>query len=202
MKNKIMPISRSGNIVVQEYDCEILIYDLLIHNAYSLNETTSRIWKFLDGKTSVETIVQKSGLPKEIVFLALEQLQKKDLLQEKVEIELPADSISRRKLLVKIGATSVILPIIASVVAPQAIHAASGCLPLGTPNQSPGCLAGIVTIFNSCAADSNTNMACVGSTFCTSSVGFRCTSSSATAGPCTTTGNSLGNGPGCSCFCN
>lgn len=41
-------------LVVQEFEKEVLIYDLNNHKAYTLNETSSLVWRMCDGKTSIK----------------------------------------------------------------------------------------------------------------------------------------------------
>ena len=52
------PKSRNNEIVVQEADKELLIYDLTTNKAMMLNETSAIIWQMCDGKT---TVGQMSG---------------------------------------------------------------------------------------------------------------------------------------------
>ena len=52
------PKSRNYEIVVQEADKELLIYDLTTNKAMMLNETSAIIWQMCDGKT---TVGQMSG---------------------------------------------------------------------------------------------------------------------------------------------
>jgi hypothetical protein len=123
------PKARENKIVVQESTGEILVYDLLNNKAHCLNETSSVVWRDCDGKSSVAEIAQRQQLPEEYVAVAVNELQKANLLAEKVDLQLPADRVSRRKMLLKVGATAVVLPLITSVVAPTAVHAQSGaCL--------------------------------------------------------------------------
>ena len=49
-RDPFVPISRKANILTQEIGNEILIYDLSINKAFSLNETLVLIWQSCDGK--------------------------------------------------------------------------------------------------------------------------------------------------------
>ena len=130
-------------------------------------------------------------------------MQKQNLLQEQIEINLPKDAVSRRKLLMKIGATAIALPIIVTVIAPQAVHAQSWCFPVGGRAPPPGCTVSFITLGTDCATDSTGSMFCTpGGTLCTTAFGGGCMSAAATAGVCTATDNSAMNGPGCACICN
>lgn len=124
---KQIPIARSSELIAQEFEEGLLLYDLAIHKAFSLNETSSIVWNLVDGKSTIDEIVSKSRLPREMVLFAFDELQKNNLLKEKVETGLPTDRKSRRKVLMQMGATALALPVIVSLVAPSAVHAQSGC---------------------------------------------------------------------------
>ena len=51
-----LPKTRNENIVVQEMDSEILIYDLNTNKAFCLNETSAVIYHLCDGKRTVAEI--------------------------------------------------------------------------------------------------------------------------------------------------
>ncbi len=80
MKKLVAPKAREENLVVQEFDGEVLIYDLNTNKAFSLNETSSLVWQLCDGDNSVseisESISRKLDSPanEDLVWLALEQL--------------------------------------------------------------------------------------------------------------------------------
>jgi hypothetical protein len=128
---KTTPKARNEDIVVQNLQNEILLYDLKINKAYCLNETAGLVYQFCDGQTSFDELRRKSGkdISDEIIWLAIEELNKQDLLSEKTE-----SGISRRSLLQKAAASVVALPLVTMIVAPRALQAQSGnCSPDGTP---------------------------------------------------------------------
>lgn len=144
MKSGKMPQSRRDNIVIQEFENEVLIYDLSINKAFCLNETSAIIWQECNGKKSVAEISQtlsqklKSNVSEDLVWLALNQFKKDNLLVESSNFITPLDGLNRREIVKRIGFASIIaLPVIASVTAPSAIHAQSNCL-------APPSCAGIV----------------------------------------------------------
>jgi hypothetical protein len=125
----IFPKSRDAEIVTQELANELLIYDLTNHRAIGLNETSVAVWQNCDGKTSIAEIAQRENLPPEFVLIALDELQKADLMAEKIELEIPTDRFSRRKMLLKVATTAAALPMIKTLVAPTAIQAqSSNCI--------------------------------------------------------------------------
>jgi hypothetical protein len=130
---KIKPKTRERDIVIQELNDEILIYDLGLNRAFYLNQSAALVWQACDGRKDVAAIgreiSQKLQTPAadEFVWLALNQLKKENLLQN--ADELPADfgGLSRRQVIKRIGFSSMIaLPMISSLVAPSAAHAQSG----------------------------------------------------------------------------
>ncbi|MBX7170278.1 MAG: PqqD family peptide modification chaperone [Pyrinomonadaceae bacterium] len=138
MNNK--PQSRKTNVVVQEFEKEILIYDLNINKAFCLNHTSALVYELCDGKHSIAEISEKisrklkTEVSEDFVRLALEELRKNDLLEGSADnISLLAGK-NRREMIRKIGLTSMLaLPLISSIIAPTAANAQSNvtCLPVG-----------------------------------------------------------------------
>ena len=182
--------SRTREIIVQNFDNEVLIYDLQNHQALSLNETAATVWQSLDGVKTVAEIARQNNLPPEIVLLSIDELNKKNLLQGMAETGLAADRLSRRKMLMRTATTAFALPIIVAITAPLAIHAQSGC-PASGLMLAPG---GMSQVGYSGLCDSGCVSACA-------SFNFDCCSNTLLyAGTCT-------NNPGppavaaCDCTC-
>lgn len=129
MKQNNFPLARQKDIVVQELNEDILVYELKTDKVFCLNATSAAIWQFCNGKNDLAEIVaqfQKQTnqlIPIELVEIALENLNKENLLEN---YQSKTDKTSRREMIRKVGlATTVALPIITSIIAPSAIHAAS-----------------------------------------------------------------------------
>lgn len=129
MKN---PLSRASNLVMQELGGELLIYDLKINKAFCLNETSGLVWQMCDGTKSIAEISRliskklKTPVPEDLVWLAVDQLEKENLLEGDYNSEARFEGLSRREVIRKIGVTSMVaLPIISSLVAPTAVMAQS-----------------------------------------------------------------------------
>ncbi|MBK7705313.1 MAG: PqqD family protein [Acidobacteria bacterium] len=144
MKKNSTPKSRHDELVVQEVDGELLIYDLRNDKAFCLNPTSALVWQACDGKRSVAEINAyvseklNAESNEDLVWLAIDQLKKEKLFDNGPEVKDYFEGMSRREVIKKVGlASAVMLPIVASLVAPMAIHAASGCL-TGTPCACPG----------------------------------------------------------------
>ena len=149
------PQSRQSNIVTQELENEVLIYDLITNKAYCLNETSAMIWQMCDGKKSVTEISQsltkklKQPITEDVIWLALDGFKKDNLLENNDQFEINFNGMSRRQVIRKIGFASMIaLPLIASVVAPSAAAAQSGGIIalLGACPPGTGCLAGLTCV--------------------------------------------------------
>lgn len=130
MTNK--PLSRQADILVQDLDNELLVYDLQINKAYCLNHTSAMVFEFSDGTKTIseisELMSKKLGIlvSEDFVWLALKDLEKENLLKNSEEISNYLMGLSRREIVKKVGFASMIaLPIIASVVAPSALAAQS-----------------------------------------------------------------------------
>lgn len=130
------PLGRKEDIVVQELNGEVLIYNLKDNKAFCLNETSALVWQLCDGNKSVSEISQAVGgklnapVSEDLVWLALDQLKNEKLLANSEEIVPDFNGVSRREVIKKIGLTSVVaLPFVSSLVAPKAAQAASPAPP-------------------------------------------------------------------------
>ena len=128
------PLSRKDNIVVQEMEGEVLIYDLSTNKAVCLNQTSTLIWQACDGsKTPAEIsafISKKLNSPanEDLVWLALDQLKKEKLIENGDELPNHFAGMSRREAIKKVGLSSLIaLPVILAVTSPAAAAAGSIC---------------------------------------------------------------------------
>lgn len=127
-----VPKTRNENIVVQEMEKEILIYDLKDDKAFCLNETSAMIYQLCNGKRTITEIADAMSIKlnklvsEDLVWLALDKLKQDDLLEKSGEFEIDFKGLARRQVIKKVGFASMIaLPIISSIVAPPAAHAAS-----------------------------------------------------------------------------
>lgn len=158
MGSKNNPLSRKENLVTQQIGKEVLIYDLSISKAFCLNETSSVIWQLCDGNSSVSEISHKLSekfnitASEDLVWLAIDELKKENLLQNAQELENKFDGISRREVIKKVGlGTLIALPLISAVIAPEAVNAGSvaaitcpasnpvSCAIAGSGNRTNGC---------------------------------------------------------------
>jgi hypothetical protein len=149
-----LPMARSKDLVVQTLDKEVLIYDLHTNKAYNLNETSSIVFKACDGKTSFEDLKRKNKFTDDLIFLALDELNKENLIETDNSFVSPFNGVSRREAIRKVGlATMIALPVISSLVAPTALTAQSVACP---PNACTCTLANICTVGGGCPCSTTT----------------------------------------------
>ncbi len=134
----IKPSAKTTEILVQELDKELLVYDLQTNKAFCLNETSAFVWQMGDGTKTVAEISDsisqkfKSLVSEDFVRLALNELKRDGLLENVDELNMYFSTFSRREVIKKVGLASMIaLPFITSVTAPSAVNAQS-CLPSRT----------------------------------------------------------------------
>src|SRR5690242_17051460 len=103
-ESQTFPHAREEGLTVQDLVNEVLVYDLDRDKAHCLNPSVARIWKLCDGKTSVPEIAKKlegaltTPIHEDVVWVALDQLEKAHLLREKLVRPEGQPRISRRDL--------------------------------------------------------------------------------------------------------
>ncbi len=139
----LLPIARQSDIIVQNLDNELLIYNLKTNQAYSLNETSALIYQLCDGNRTIDQIVDevnkqlKHKVNTDFVWYAIYHLQQNDLISETKPMKSGFEGISRREAVRKVGlATLAVLPFITMVTAPKAAAASSTCQ-IGDPCSNP-----------------------------------------------------------------
>ncbi len=138
-KMKVHPKRRSENIVVQDLNDEVLVYDLDRNKAVCLNETAMIVWNLCDGGKPISGIAREAGkklnkpVTDELIWLAIDQLKRENLLSNGEAVEPDFNGLARREVIKKTGiAAMVALPIVTSILAPQALAAQSVCVASGT----------------------------------------------------------------------
>jgi hypothetical protein len=74
------PLARSENLVVEELDGEVLIYDQVSNHAHCLGPAAAAVWRACDGKTKTGDLGEATGLDADTVKVALGELESKNLL--------------------------------------------------------------------------------------------------------------------------
>jgi len=132
---QIVPRARKAGLIVKGLNDEVLVYDLERDKAHSLNQSAAFVWKKCNGRRTVAEVAQALGkefkvpADEQTVWLALEQLSKFYLLEEKVARPAGVPRITRRDMM-RIGAGAAFaLPVIISIVAPTAANAQTSIAP-------------------------------------------------------------------------
>jgi hypothetical protein len=127
------PTARRSQVVVSEMGDEVVLYDITEDKVHSLNPTAAFIWKQCDGRRTVADIARslerqfQAGDSEEMVWSALDQLQRQNLLAERVVKPSKSPGLSRRRMLGKAAAGALLaLPLVTTLIAPTPVMAQSG----------------------------------------------------------------------------
>jgi hypothetical protein len=133
------PTARSENLIIEELDRGVVVYDSLTQQAHALDPMAASVWRAADGHRTVSELADVTGLEKPAVVATLDQLHERGLFEA-------GSSVSRRAMLrrtASLGAAAIAAaPLIETVVIPTAAAHAS------TPTPSPPAqtlLLGILT---------------------------------------------------------
>ena len=155
-RQPLAPRARDEGLVIEDLPDEVLVYDLKRDKAHCLNPMAALVWRHCDGETSVAEMVRllqaelKTPVDEELVWFALDQLEKSFLLQERQTRRLRG-SLSRRALVRRLGLTAgVTLPMITSILAPTVVEAAS-CAHVTMSCATVACCPGCTCVANLCA---------------------------------------------------
>lgn len=137
----MVPQARHDQLVVQEMGDETVIYDEQRNHVHRLNRTAALVWRHCDGQRTAGDLAgvlqDELGSPvtEEMVWLALDRLEKGHLLQERLVRPEAAMQVTRRQMLRKaalVGGATLLLPVVQSMVAPTPAMAMSiGCATRG-----------------------------------------------------------------------
>ena len=133
---------------------ETVVYDEQRNHIHRLNQTAALVWRHCDGRRTtgdLARVVQgELGSPftEEMVWLALDRLEKEHLLQDRLVRPETAGQITRRQMLRKaafVGGATLLLPVVQSMIAPTPAMAMSlGCGTRGqTVQPNRPCCAGL-----------------------------------------------------------
>jgi hypothetical protein len=130
----VNPKRKADSVVVSQVQDETVVYDLARHDAHCLNPTAALIWGYCDGETTVPEMTRRLGdhlgtrLDDQLVWRALNQLDKAHLLEERIQAPAAGSRLSRRELLRRSGLAAAMLPIVVSLVVPTAAIAGNTCI--------------------------------------------------------------------------
>lgn len=174
MNTKAFPLSRRQDLLTRDLENEVLIYDLKINKAFSLNQTSSLVWLACDGKKNIsqitESVSAKLNTPatEDLIWFTIDELKKLDLIENGEQLPSAFNGISRREVIKKVGmGTMIALPVIASLTAPKAINASSILVGEGEACSYITAPGGVT---DNCRQDTGVPLACcgpAGAAFCT-----------------------------------
>jgi hypothetical protein len=128
------PAVRRTGLVVRELPDEVIVYDLDRHQAHCLNRTAAIVFRGADGTRTLDDLGALLGAGhakaerKTAVHAALDQLATAHLLDPGVTLG-EAEPASRRSVLRQAGlGVALLLPAVASVLAPAPAEAAATCV--------------------------------------------------------------------------
>lgn len=121
---RILPKARNSEIVEQDLGQELLIYDLRIDKAYTLNETSKIVFKACGTRCTFDELTRRQKFTDDLIYLALDGLRANNLIENYQSTHFAG--LSRREIIKKVGLASMIaLPVIVGMTAPMAANAAS-----------------------------------------------------------------------------
>jgi hypothetical protein len=121
-----LPKARKNDLVMRQIPGELLVYDLKRHKAFCLNETAANIWKSCNGNRTVADLAaelqsrEQKPVDEQLIWLALDQLEKSNLMQAKFPRPAGQMSVSRRSLVRAGIITAIALPLVTMIAAPTA----------------------------------------------------------------------------------
>lgn len=184
MKHKSKdPLARQEKLVIQEMPDEVLVYDLKQNKAHCLNKAAAFVWNQCDGQTSVAELAHlmveefKTPFDETLVWRAIDQLNKADLLEVKVERPKEVVLQSRRRMLGRLGSAALLsVPVVMSITLPVAAAAAS------VPTACIACVKKVDNCPSACIS-SNTIGQCYGNSGCGTGQALGCMTCSACFSP-------------------
>ena len=132
--NEFTPRARDKDLLWEEIDGEIVVYDTRKHKAHSLNSTASFVWMQCDGATSkaelANMLAQEMCIDEEssqlVLDYTLDKLNKTSLLDSVSEENIPV-GMTRRDVMRQLAilGAGIVLPVVYTLTAPQPVEAAS-----------------------------------------------------------------------------
>jgi hypothetical protein len=114
MAGQVKPLARSRDLIIEEVEGEVLIYDENSETAHSLAPEAAQVWRACDGQTPIDVLTDDTGLDADTVNRALAELQSRGLLADGHS----GNVLTRRDLSInvaKVGAAVAAAPLIVSI---------------------------------------------------------------------------------------
>jgi hypothetical protein len=165
MHTQSCPTARSNDLIVEDHNDELLVYDRRSDVAHCLSRVATLLWQNCDGKTDVDALIrlvdaQMSPVDAEDLTLrALTELADKGLLETGHDAK---TTVSRRVILQRMAGAGM-----AALATPLVISAA---VPTAAAAKSPPCISPGPPLAT-CTGTNNMNGDCCGTLFCTRGTG-------------------------------
>ena len=123
------PRARTEDLVIKALPDEVLVDDLARHRTHCLNGAAAAVWRLCNGQRTpadiARTLAQapEGRWSDEAVRLALDELGRAHLLNEVRTGHPDAGGVTRRQTLQRLAAAAVVVPTVATIVAPRAADA-------------------------------------------------------------------------------
>ncbi len=203
------PRARTDDLVIEEFEDEVLIYDSTSKRAHCLGATAASVWRACDGDSDVSALTEALELSAEVVTQALDELEALELLESQgLNVVHSADGngdangngITRRQFSTRsamVGAGLAAVPLVLSINVTSAVAATATpfvCIffsSQGLRHEPSGCgtTAGCCCC---CQGDSGSCKTCGATAFCNAGP----QPSAPVGGGSAPTARSTGNSPG------
>jgi hypothetical protein len=134
-----LPRLRAHGLVVHDLPDEVLVYDKQSDKAHCLNHTAVLVWRACDGTRTPADIARRltaildKPVSEDLVLLALDQLDKFELLEPGGPTLVHFSGLTRRQMVRTLGIAAVVaVPVVTSILAPTPAQAAT-CIAAGQP---------------------------------------------------------------------
>jgi hypothetical protein len=128
------PLARTEDMVVEELEHEVLVYDPKSKRAHCLDAVAARVWRAADGSSDVEALANRLDLSVELVEQAVAELESCELL-ETFGLDIVdsngngnGNGLTRREMTIrsaKVGTAVAAAPLVYSILAPTPAAAAT-----------------------------------------------------------------------------
>jgi hypothetical protein len=155
MSKPARPVARNADLLTEELDDELLVYDQNQDVACRLNRTAALVWRNANGERSISDLVEVLRAEvgdladEDLVLVTLDRLNEQGLIESGfVRRDADTARLSRRRFIRRVGvvgSAALALPVVQSIVAPSLAAArqtscdpctcpcgCSSCIPCGT----------------------------------------------------------------------
>lgn len=139
MEKLYRPLARTEDLIVEELQDEVLLYDRRSDKVHCLNSAAASVWRLCDGKRTIAEMAKrlpseglKSPTDEQVVLITLDRLSRLGLLVEPYKGRAAVPVMTRRRMIRNLGlSAAAAVPLIMSMAAPTTAQGAYGCIGLG-----------------------------------------------------------------------